>query len=108
MVAEGETVALEFTPIAERCLQYLGKVCMRVMATILSWIHSAIISLDIVHVTDLGVVCCRRSRRRRLLKVKEGAPFLLIFASTLITGGQEDRMLIGIWHYGLWLWEAPQ
>ncbi|AQK65620.1 hypothetical protein ZEAMMB73_Zm00001d014254 [Zea mays] len=25
MVAEGETVALEFTPIAERCLQYLGK-----------------------------------------------------------------------------------
>ena len=32
--------------------------------------------------------------------VKEGAPFLLIFASTLITGGQEDRMLIGIMVYG--------
>jgi hypothetical protein len=73
---------------------------MRAMATILSWIHSAILSLDIVHVTDLGVVCCRRSRRRRLLKVKEGAPFLLIFASALITGGREDRMLIGIMVYG--------
>jgi hypothetical protein len=57
MAAEGETVALEFIPIAERCLQYLGKVCMRAMATLLSWIHSAILSPDIVHVTDLGVVC---------------------------------------------------
>lgn len=26
MAVEGETVALEFIPIAERCLQYLGKV----------------------------------------------------------------------------------
>jgi hypothetical protein len=99
MVAEGETVALEFTHIAERCLQYLGKVCMRAMATILSWIHSAILSPDIVHVTDLGVVCCRRSRRRRLLKVKEGAPFLLIFAVALfITGGQEDKPFCSIYH----------
>jgi hypothetical protein len=73
-------------------------VCVRWLL-ILSWIHSAFLSPDIVHVTDLGVVCCRRSRRRRLLKVKEGAPFLLIFAVALfITGGQEDKPFCSIYH----------
>ncbi|AQK75581.1 hypothetical protein ZEAMMB73_Zm00001d001926 [Zea mays] len=62
MAAEGETVALEFIPIAERCLQYLGKLKKKA--------------------------------------VKEGAPFLLIFALTLITGGQEDCMPLGIMVYG--------
>jgi len=122
MAAEGEAAALEFTPtwivaavcslivllslVAERCLHYLGKVCIcacdRCSVFLDSLGHSVPYAV-VVHGIDLRdrpVLQTLKKKNQKplfeaLIKVKEGAPhfFSLFFAPTLIAGGLHAQMV---------------